>query len=110
MQCEAEETVSDAATGDGPIDAVFRAMERIMNLSARLDEFNVRSVSEGKDAQGEVHVAITVDGRQYSGRGVSTDIIEAAANAYLRALNQADNARRSPANNSAAAENINPGV
>ena len=110
MQCESDEPVSDAATGDGPIDAVFRAMERIMNLSARLEEFNVRSVSEGKDAQGEVHVAIAVDGRQYSGRGVSTDIIEAAATAYLRALNQADNARRTPAAGTAAADHVKSGV
>jgi 2-isopropylmalate synthase len=110
MQCESDEPVSDAATGDGPIDAVFRAMERIMNLSARLEEFNVRSVSEGKDAQGEVHVAIAVDGRQYSGRGVSTEIIEAAATAYLRALNQADNARRTPAAGTAAADHVKSGV
>jgi len=83
----------DAATGDGPIDAVFKTMERIIEFSARLDEFDVRSVSEGKDALGEVRVTITVNGRHYQGKGVSTDIIEAAAQAYLKALNKADHDR-----------------
>ena len=69
--------------------------ERIIDIPARLEEFNVRSVSEGKDAQGDVRVTITVSGRQYSGKGVSTDIIEAAAIAYLKALNKADADRQS---------------
>jgi len=83
------ELCCDAATGDGPIDAVFNAMERIVGIEARLQEFQVRSVSSGKDAQGEVLVEISAKGRGYSGRGVSTDIIDAAAQAYLRALNKA---------------------
>ncbi len=95
LQCEDQPVICDAATGDGPIDAVFRAMERIMELTARLEDFSVRSVSRGKDAQGEVRVIINVNGRQYQGKGVSTDIIEAAAQAYLQALNKADNDRRS---------------
>ncbi|MEZ6122940.1 MAG: 2-isopropylmalate synthase [Planctomycetaceae bacterium] len=95
MQCEDQPMMRDAATGDGPIDAVFRAMERITEITARLEEFNVRSISEGKDAMGEVRVTINVLGRQYQGKGVSTDIIEAAAKAYLQALNKADADRRS---------------
>ena len=79
----------DAATGDGPVDAVFRALERIIGVSARLEEYEVRSISEGKDAQGEVLVAVTVAGRRHYGKGVSTDIIEASARAYLKALNKA---------------------
>ncbi len=102
LQCEGQPVICDAATGDGPIDAVFRAMERIMELTARLDEFNVESVSRGKDALGEVRVAINVTGRQYQGKGVSTDIIEAAAMAYLQALNKADNDRRSQVSPSSA--------
>lgn len=82
------EVTRDAATGDGPIDAVFKAMERITGLNARLEEYEVRSVSEGKDAQGEVFVEVSVKGRHYHGKGVSTDIIEASANAYLKALNK----------------------
>ncbi len=95
LQCEEQPVLCDAAIGDGPIDAVFKAMERIVELSARLEEFDVRSLSEGKDAQGEVRVTINVDGRQYQGKGVSTDIIAAAADAYLKALNKADLDRRS---------------
>jgi len=90
LQCEDQPVLCDAATGDGPIDAVFRALERITEISARLEDFNVRSVSEGKDALGEVRVTINVFGRHYLGKGVSTDIIEAATRAYLQALNKAD--------------------
>ena len=94
LRCEDQPVICDAATGDGPIDAVFRAMERIMEVTARLEEFNVRSVSRGKDALGEVRVTINVTGRHYHGKGVSTDVIEAAALAYLQALNKVDNDRR----------------
>ncbi|GAB5441476.1 MAG: 2-isopropylmalate synthase [Fuerstiella sp.] len=90
LQCEDQPVMCDAAIGDGPIDAVFRALERIIEITARLEDFNVRSISEGKDALGEVRVTINVLGRHYLGKGVSTDIIEAAALAYLQALNKAD--------------------
>ncbi len=95
LQKNGETVTADAATGDGPIDAVFRALERIMQLPARLEDFDVRSVSGGKDAQGEVRVTVSVSGREYHGKAVSTDIIEAAAQAYLKALNRAD-ANREP--------------
>jgi len=88
MQCDGKETFRDAATGDGPIDAVFRAMERILGITTKLDDFQVRSVSSGKDALGEVSVEISSAGRKYHGKGVSTDIIEASARAYLKALNK----------------------
>ncbi len=108
LQCEEQPVICDAATGDGPIDAVFRAMERIMELTARLEEFNVRSVSRGKDALGEVRVTINVTGRHYHGKGVSTDIIEAAALAYLQALNKVDNDRRTRIPQRAEAQPANP--
>ncbi len=81
----------DAATGDGPVDAVFRAIERITGLSARLTDYQVRSVTSGKDAQGEVSVEVEYDGRTWRGRGLSTDIVEASAQAYLAALNRIAN-------------------
>ena len=90
MQYDDQPIRCDAATGDGPIDAVFRALERIVDISAKLEDFQVRSVSRGKDAQGEVHVELAVNGRTYSGKSVSTDIIEASARAYLKALNRSD--------------------
>ncbi|MEZ6044084.1 MAG: alpha-isopropylmalate synthase regulatory domain-containing protein [Planctomycetaceae bacterium] len=76
----------DAATGDGPVDAVFWALERITGIAASLQDYQVRSVSHGKDALGEVDVEIIVGDRSYHGKGVSTDIIEASARAYLKAL------------------------
>ena len=95
LQCDDEPVSCDAAIGDGPIDAVFRALERVIDLPARLEDFSVRSISEGKDAMGEVRVTINVMGRHYLGKGVSTDIIEAAARSYLQALNKADADRQS---------------
>ena len=88
MQRDGEETIVDAATGDGPVDAVFRAIERITGVSARLSDYQVRSVSGGKDAQGEVAVEIDCDGHTFRGRAVSTDIIAASARAYLNAINK----------------------
>ncbi len=79
----------DAATGDGPIDAVFRALERLTGIKAALTQYEVKGVSGGQDAQGEVLVEIEFDSRMYHGSGLSTDIIEASARAYLQALNKA---------------------
>ena len=77
-------------------------------MKARLEEFNVRSVSRGKDALGEVRVTINVNGRHYHGRGVSTDIIEAAALSYMQALNKVDEDRRTQIPHRAEAHPANP--
>jgi 2-isopropylmalate synthase len=79
---------TDAATGDGPVDAVYRAMNRITGLTPKLSEFSVNSVTEGIDAQGEVTIRIEQDGRTYTGRAADTDIIVASAKAYINALNR----------------------
>ncbi|MEK6258132.1 MAG: 2-isopropylmalate synthase [Planctomycetota bacterium] len=79
----------DAAIGGGPVDAVCKAMERIIGITAELKDFQVRAVSSGEDAQGETTVEINYLGRRYHGKAVSTDIIEASALAYLKALNKA---------------------
>lgn len=83
------EVVQDAAIGDGPVDAIFKAVERVTGVHANLREFVVRSVSQGKDAQGEVTLELEVesDDRSYRGRAASTDIIEASAMAYVNAVN-----------------------
>ncbi len=83
------EIVRDAAIGDGPVDAIFKAFERVTGVHANLHEFVVRSVSQGKDAQGEVTLELEVesDENSFRGRAVSTDIIEASALAYLNAVN-----------------------
>ena len=79
----------DAAIGDGPVDAVCKAMERIIGVTAELKDYQVRAVSGGEDAQGEASVEILYLGRRYHGKAVSTDVIEASALAYLKALNKA---------------------
>jgi 2-isopropylmalate synthase len=81
--------IQDASTGDGPVDASFKALERITGITAKLTDYTVRSVSSGKDAMGEVNVEIDCQGTTFHGKGLSTDIIEASAQAYLQALNKA---------------------
>ncbi|HWO94407.1 MAG TPA: 2-isopropylmalate synthase [Dehalococcoidia bacterium] len=81
--------LSDAALGTGPVDAVYRAINRIVQIDNRLTEFSVKSVTEGIDAQGEVTIRIEMNGRTYVGRGADTDIIVASAKAYMNALNRA---------------------
>ncbi len=74
------------SSGDGPVDAIFRAINAATGVDAALREFRVDAVTEGQDALGEVSVVVEVEGQTGAGQGVSTDIIEAAARAYVRAL------------------------
>ncbi len=78
----------DAATGSGPVDAVYRAMNRITGIKPTLTQFSVKSVTEGIDAQGEVTIRIEDADRTYVGRASHTDIIVASARAYTNALNR----------------------
>jgi 2-isopropylmalate synthase len=90
------EVLQEASCGDGPVDAAFRAIDRITNIKCRLIDYSLKSVSVGKDAIGEVTVKIAPVGRAradelkkiVTGRGTSTDIIEASAKAYINALNR----------------------
>ena len=79
---------TDAATGTGPIDAVYKAINRIIDVPNRLTEFRVDAVTEGIDALGDVTIRIEKDERAYVGRGSDTDIIVASAKAYMNALNR----------------------
>jgi 2-isopropylmalate synthase len=74
------------SSGDGPVDAIFRAINAATGVDAALREFRVDAVTEGQDALGEVSVVVEVEGQTGAGQGVSTDIIDAAARAYVRAL------------------------
>jgi 2-isopropylmalate synthase len=76
------------AGGDGPIDAVFLAIEEATGISVVCKDFSVHSVTVGKDAQGEVMVQVEYNGRPYRGRAVSTDSVEASAKAFLSAINR----------------------
>jgi 2-isopropylmalate synthase len=80
------EVVTGSFTGDGPVDAVFHAINAATGIDARLREFRVDAVSEGQDALGDVNVVLELDGHSATGQGVATDIIEASGRAYLRAL------------------------
>jgi 2-isopropylmalate synthase len=75
--------------GDGPIDAVFQAINAASGMGAKLSEFTIGAVTEGQDALGEVSIVVEVHGFTGAGQGVSTDIIDAAARAYVRALSVA---------------------
>jgi 2-isopropylmalate synthase len=75
--------------GDGPIDAVFQAINAATGISPNLSEFTIGAVTEGQDALGEVSVVVEQGGFSGAGQGVSTDIIDAAARAYIRALSVA---------------------
>ncbi|MEM9346326.1 MAG: 2-isopropylmalate synthase [Planctomycetota bacterium] len=78
----------DTAHGDGPIDAVFTAIQRITGVTVTLEDYTTRAITGGKDAQGEASVRINHYGHKVRGRGISTDVIEAAAEAYLSAINR----------------------
>ncbi len=82
------ETLMDTALGDGPVHAAFMAVERIVGASGRLEQFEIRATTPGKDALGEAYVTVIFDGRSFRGNGASTDIIEAAVLAYLNATNK----------------------
>jgi 2-isopropylmalate synthase len=78
----------DATVGDGPVDAVFKAIERITGIEVKLKDYAVRSVTVGEDAQGEAQIEAEYNGRTVRGRAVSTDIIEASALAFLQVINR----------------------
>jgi 2-isopropylmalate synthase len=84
------EVVQGNFTGDGPVDAIFRAINAAVRREARLRDFRIDAVTSGQDALGEASVVLEVAGQSASGQGVSTDIIEAAALAYVRALSNAE--------------------
>jgi 2-isopropylmalate synthase len=83
--CQAE------STGDGPVDACFKAIDRITKIKPQLQDYRIDSVTSGRDALGEVHLKLKIKEKVVSGRGSSTDIIEASASAYLDALNKFKN-------------------
>jgi len=76
------------STGDGPVDACYKAIDKITGEKGKLLDYQIRSVTSGKDALGEVSVKIESNGKIISGRGASTDIIEASIKAYLSAVNK----------------------
>jgi len=81
--------LQDAGVGDGPVDAALKAIDRLTQTRGRLMDYSLRAVSQGKDALGEVTVKVDFGkGEQITGKGASTDVIEASARAYLNAVNR----------------------
>ena len=76
------------SSGDGPIDAALLALEQIIGCHYELDDFQIQAVTEGREAMGEALIKLRADGKLYSGRGISTDIIGATIRAYVNALNK----------------------
>ncbi len=84
-----DKVIQEAASGDGPVDATYKAIDRITGMKCKLLEYGIRAVSGGQDAQGEVVVRVSdAKGHVVTGQGASTDIIEASAKAYLNAVNR----------------------
>ena len=80
--------VEEASTGDGPVDAAYKAIDRVAKIPLLLTDYNIRAVTEGKDAIGEVTIRVQDNGHVIIGHGASTDIIEASAKAYIDAINK----------------------
>ena len=89
MQLEKNgQKLEGVALGDGPVDAAFLAIENILGCHYELDDFQIRSVTEGREAMGETVVKLRSGGKLYSGRGTSTDIVGSSIQAYINALNK----------------------
>ena len=82
------ELLEGIALGDGPVDSAFLALENILGCHYELDDFQIRSVTEGREAMGEAVVKLRSIGRLYSGRGTSTDIVGSSIQAYISAVNK----------------------
>lgn len=83
-----DEYFEDAACGKGPVDAVFTAIEKVTGLHLQLEHFSLNAVTGGEDAVGEATVKVKHEGGVHVGRGISTDILEASARAYINAMNR----------------------
>ena len=79
----------EVALGSGPLDASFKAINRIIGMDVKLDSFSLNAVTDGEDAIGEAVVKISADGEVYTGTGISTDIIESSIRAYVNGINKA---------------------
>ena len=86
--CDDSGEISGVSTGDGPIDAAFRAIENCVGFHYELDDFQIQAVTEGKESLGASLVRLRSEGKLYSGNGLSTDIVGASIRAYINALNK----------------------
>jgi 2-isopropylmalate synthase len=85
---DGDKKVQKSAWGDGPVDAAYEAIRQASSSDAKVDEYSIRAITSGSQAMGEVTVRLSAQGLNTRGRGVSTDVIEASAKAYIDALNR----------------------
>ena len=85
---QGKKVLAKTGTGDGPIDACYRVIDQITGVKGKLLSYAIQSVTQGKDALGEVRVRVDLDGEKVMGLGTSTDVIEASVKAYLNAVNK----------------------
>jgi 2-isopropylmalate synthase len=91
-----DELREGAAIGDGPVDAVCKAISQVTKTAAKLERYEIRAVTSGTEALGEVTVQLDEEGRKVMGRGASTDVIEASAKAYIDGINKLAHAKLLP--------------
>lgn len=84
-----DQRYEDAACGDGPVDAAYKAIDKILGIEHKLLHYALQAINEGEDSQGEVTISVQFNGHTVGGRGVSPDIIESSVKAYLQAVNRA---------------------
>jgi 2-isopropylmalate synthase len=83
-----EDVKEATAHGNGPVDAAYKAVDMITDLAVKLDDYSVRSVTEGQEAMGEAVVKVRDNGTEVTGRAVTTDVVEASVRAYVNAMNK----------------------
>jgi 2-isopropylmalate synthase len=88
--------LEETAEGNGSVDAIYKAIDKATQEEVELEDYSIKSVTHGKDALGEVHVVLNQGDISAQGRGVSTDILEASAKAYIDAINRLIDKRKSP--------------
>jgi 2-isopropylmalate synthase len=81
-------TIEESSTGDGPVDSVFKSIQKATKIVPELNKLVISPVTEGSDAFAEASVTITLEGKRVVGKGSSTDIVEASALSYIDALNR----------------------
>jgi 2-isopropylmalate synthase len=88
IRIDGKEDVQESAWGDGPVDAAYKAIAQATGTSVEVGEYAIRSITSGAEAMGEVNVRVSQNGTETTGRGASTDIIEASVKAYIDGLNR----------------------
>lgn len=89
--------IERSSNGDGPVDAAFKAIEDATGIRPALQKFELRSLTEGEDAQGEAVVYVNFNGRSYRGASATTDIVESATRAFLEVINRIEQSQRAQA-------------